>query len=119
MLGKGTSSLKTKKVPVKKKIRTDVANELGVSGFYDRPAFRWKATPKARLLRSARNDILLPDPGILKNNRGRKGVWWRRPAQNAGLPVLLNRRVGSPSSLDYRLGACSTTLRYCPIGYGR
>jgi hypothetical protein len=34
---------------------------------------------------------------------------WRRPAQNAGLPVTSNRRAGSPSSRDYGLEACPST----------
>jgi hypothetical protein len=34
---------------------------------------------------------------------------WRRPAQDAGLPVPLNGRAGSPSYRDYRLEACPST----------
>ena len=37
------------------------------------------------------------------------------PAQNAGLPVMFNRRAGSPSYRDYRLRACPTILSYPPI----
>ena len=40
---------------------------------------------------------------VLENNCEKENDLERRPAQNAGLPVPLNRRAGSPSYQDYRL----------------